>query len=89
MDAKTRAGVVRTLRKLFTLAGRVRLDIGDNGRVLPVLSPADLWRTLPGLMRDACDLADATGETFPGVDTKFARELATTIERGHKTRKVG
>lgn len=83
MSQEERAVVVRVLRRVFTLAGRVRLDIADDGRLLPILAGQDLWRTLPALLKDGALLAEMLqleGDVAGGA--KFVRDLADTIEKG-------
>ncbi len=56
------AAVARLLNRVFRLVSRVRLVPGNKPlRLVPSLTPADLWRQLPALIREACDLAETMG----------------------------
>jgi hypothetical protein len=70
------------VRDLYRLASRVRVEQGPGSRAFPTVQPADLWRTMPRIMRRLADLIDAgVIEAEPaGFDRFQMRAMADLIE---------
>lgn len=80
MDATQEDAARNVLRRLIRLIDRITLVPGAKpGRLVPTLAPGDIWRIMPALILDACDLAEALG--IEGEDARIRRDLATMIDQ--------
>lgn len=60
MAESTRDLARRVAEQVLTLGGKVRVGIDTAGRLVSTLTAADLWATLPRLLKDAEKLQQAT-----------------------------
>jgi hypothetical protein len=58
MDESQKEAARSLLKRAFRLLKRITLVPADKpGELIPMLSPADLWRQAPSLILATCDLA--------------------------------